>query len=187
MPLSLPRRKPANRQAPLKRHLPRPRERHPVHGAVVGHITDLETIVCRRVNGPTRVQTKRRHRSTVSVADRANPGSDAQRSPGQCNVGCNLHSDSAAFTWTGQLLSRPIEDCEGCPRGAGVRNLSLDGHRPSRPDLHCNFGGVPLGGGVVEEIPDRCRGVPYRRARPAHREQHTPSLASQAGRLVCGF
>jgi len=26
-----------------------------VHGAIVGHITDFETIVCRRVNGPTRV------------------------------------------------------------------------------------------------------------------------------------
>ncbi len=78
-----------------------------MHGAIVGHITDFETIVCRRVNGPTRVQTKRRHRSTVSVADRANPGSDAQRSPGQCNVGCNLHSDSAAFTWTGHPCAAP--------------------------------------------------------------------------------
>ena len=130
MPLSLPRRKPANRQAPLKRHLPRPRERHPVHGAVVGHITDLETIVCRRVNGPTRVQTKRRHRSTVSVADRADPGSDAQRSPGQCNVGCNLHSDSAAFTWTGHYLSRPVDDCDGYAALAAIRNIGLDDPSP---------------------------------------------------------
>jgi len=39
----------------------------------------------------------------VSAANRANPGSDAQPSPGQCNLGCNLHLDSAACTRTGQL------------------------------------------------------------------------------------
>ena len=45
------------------------------------------------------------------AAGQTNPGSDAQPSPGQCNFGCNLHSDSAAFTWTGQqppsLLTTP--------------------------------------------------------------------------------
>ena len=36
-----------------------------------------------------------------SAANRAKAGSDAQPSPGQCNLGCNLHPDSAAFTRTG--------------------------------------------------------------------------------------
>jgi hypothetical protein len=55
-----------------------------------------------RVNRSTRLETQQRHRSTVSGADQANPGSDAQLSLGQCNFGCNLPSDSAAFAWTGQ-------------------------------------------------------------------------------------
>ena len=38
------------------------------------------------------------------------------------------------------LLSRPVEDCEGCPTLAGVRNLGLDDPSAGRPGLHCNFG-----------------------------------------------
>jgi len=38
------------------------------------------------------------------------------------------------------LVSRPVEDCEGCPPLAGVRNLALDDPRAVRPDSHCNFG-----------------------------------------------
>ena len=38
------------------------------------------------------------------------------------------------------LLSRPVEDCEGCPPLAGARNLGLDDPRAVRPDSHCNFG-----------------------------------------------
>ena len=37
-------------------------------------------------------------------------------------------------------LSRPLEDCEGCPVLAGVRNLGLDDPSAGRSDLHCNFG-----------------------------------------------
>ena len=37
-------------------------------------------------------------------------------------------------------LSRPVEDCEGCPALAGVRNLGLDDPSAGRPDSHCNFG-----------------------------------------------
>ena len=39
-------------------------------------------------------------------------------------------------------VSRPSEDCEGCPALAGVRNLGLDDPSPDRPVLHCNFGGA---------------------------------------------
>ena len=39
-------------------------------------------------------------------------------------------------------LSRPSEDCEGCPALAGVRNLGLDDPSAGRPVLHCNFGGA---------------------------------------------
>jgi hypothetical protein len=55
MPLPLPGREPANRNAPLERHRPCLRERHPVLGAVVGHITDLEAIAGRRVKGSSRL------------------------------------------------------------------------------------------------------------------------------------
>ena len=48
MPLSLPGREAANRKALLERHCPCLRERHPVLGAVVGHITDLEAIAGQR-------------------------------------------------------------------------------------------------------------------------------------------
>jgi hypothetical protein len=59
-------------------------------------------------------------RSTVSAADQANPGSDAQRSPGHCDFGCNLHSDSAAFTWTGQLSGRAVVKMRMLPVAAVV-------------------------------------------------------------------
>jgi hypothetical protein len=38
------------------------------------------------------------------------------------------------------FLSRPVEDCEGCPAHAGVRNLGLDDPSAGRPDSHCNSG-----------------------------------------------
>jgi hypothetical protein len=38
------------------------------------------------------------------------------------------------------FLSRPVEDCEGCPALAGVRNLGLDDPSAGRPDSHCNSG-----------------------------------------------
>src|SRR6478609_11543302 len=37
-------------------------------------------------------------------------------------------------------VSRPLEDCEGCPALAGVRNLRLDDPSADCSDLHCNFG-----------------------------------------------
>jgi hypothetical protein len=37
-------------------------------------------------------------------------------------------------------LSRPLEDCEGCPVLAGVRNLGLDESQRRCSDLHCSFG-----------------------------------------------
>ena len=37
-------------------------------------------------------------------------------------------------------LSRPREDCEGCPVLAGVRNSGLDESQRRCSDLHCNFG-----------------------------------------------
>jgi hypothetical protein len=52
-----------------------------------------------------------------------------QPSPGQCS----LHPDRTS-------MSRPLEDCEGCPALAGVRNLNLDDPSAGCSDLHCNFG-----------------------------------------------
>src|SRR6478752_8232028 len=37
-------------------------------------------------------------------------------------------------------LSRPLEDCAGCPALAGVRNLGLDDPSAGCPDSHCNSG-----------------------------------------------
>src|SRR6185312_13430359 len=102
MPLSLPRRKPANRQAPLKRHLPRPRERHPVHGAVVGYITDLETIVCRRVNG----------RRAFRRNDLIDQQSRSQTAPIPAATR-NVHLDNATSgaTFTRTVQPSPGQDC----------------------------------------------------------------------------
>ena len=83
---------------------------------------------------------QRRHRQPVSAANRANPGSDAQPSPGQCNLGCNLHTDSAAFTRTGHLLSVPVEGCERLPGLPGVRKVSPDSLTRRCSDQGCNFG-----------------------------------------------
>ena len=64
----------------------------------------------------------------------------------------NVHLDNATsgatFTRTVQpspgqdtpILSRPLEDCEGCPALAGVRNLGRDGPSAGCSDLHRNFG-----------------------------------------------
>src|SRR6478752_5798213 len=50
-----------------------------------------------------------------------------------------LVPNSATFTRTGQHLSVPVKDCEGCPARAGVRNLEADDPSGGRPALHCNF------------------------------------------------
>jgi hypothetical protein len=44
-------------------------------------------------------------------------------------------------------LSRPVEDCAGCPALAGVRNLGLDDLSAGRPDSHCNSGDRRTGAG----------------------------------------
>jgi hypothetical protein len=38
-----------------------------------------------------------------------------------------------------QSLSRPVEDCEGCPALAGVRHIGLDNPGADSPHLPCNF------------------------------------------------
>ena len=43
--------------------------------------------------------------------------------PSRLTVGSK---SSATTDTTTSLLSRPVEDCEGCPGLAGVRNLGLD-------------------------------------------------------------
>ena len=43
-------------------------------------------------------------------------------------------------TTTASSLSRPLEDCEGCPALAGVRNLGRDAPSAGCSDLHRNFG-----------------------------------------------
>ena len=53
-----------------------------------------------------------------------------------------LTPNSATSTRTGQGLSSPVEDCEGCPALAGIRNVGLDTPSARRPDSLCNFGGV---------------------------------------------
>ena len=55
--------------------------------------------------------------------DEGNPGSDAQPSPGQCNLGRNLHPDSAAFTRTGHL-SVPVEGSTDCRPAWGSQSRS---------------------------------------------------------------
>src|SRR5258705_11374863 len=62
-----------------------------------------------------------------------NTRSDSQPKSGRCNLPRNLSPDVATFTRTRHRppplpnrLSRPLEDCEGCPVLAGVRNLGLD-------------------------------------------------------------
>ena len=61
-------------------------------------------------------------------------GRDAGRQCRQCNFGCNLHADSAAFTrqQSSSDLSRPVEDCAECPALAGVRNRIRSGRSQSR-------------------------------------------------------
>jgi hypothetical protein len=54
--LCLPGREPANRNALLERHRRCLRERYPVLGAAVGHITDLEAIVGQGDTESTRIE-----------------------------------------------------------------------------------------------------------------------------------
>ena len=52
-----------------------------------------------------------------------------------------LTPNSATFTRTGQPPTvSSIEDCEGCPALAGVRNLGLDDPSAGCSDSHRNFG-----------------------------------------------
>ena len=102
-----------------------------------------------------------------------------QPSPEQCN----LHPNRTATS-----LSRPVEDCEGCPALAGVRNLSLDDPRSGRPDSHCNFGGVGPQREIVQEF---TIGVPKWRLwwypRPTRRlgGQRRPTMFARRAVLAC--
>ena len=96
-------------------------------------------------------------------------------------------------------MSRPVEDCDGCPALAGVRNLGLDDPSAGRPDLHCNFGdrthpGVSSGGKRDREstesrrlssVAERSRAAPARPAVEGGRaaSSATPFLPSV---LWCG-
>ena len=76
MPLALPGGEPTHRTAVLERHRPRRGQRHPVLGAVVGHITDLE-IVNRADQslGPRAITPSQ---LTVSAVEPTKLGSDSQ-------------------------------------------------------------------------------------------------------------
>ena len=153
MPLSLPRRKPANRQAPLKRHLPRPRERHPVHGAVVGHITDLETIVCRRVNG-------RRAFRRNDVIDQQSRSQTEPIPAATRNVHLDNATSGATFTRTvqpslGQDTKRSGESREGCEGRV---------HRKSVWKCHRSHGHNPVRCSAASVSAPRRRGAEPRRA-----------------------
>ena len=50
-----------------------------------------------------------------------------------CLIWVGLHDAATA-------MSRPVEDCEGCPALARIRSLGLDDPSAGRPGLHCNFG-----------------------------------------------
>ena len=74
------------------------------------------------------------------ASDLANPGSDSQSNSGLRKIIRKVSLEFANFDWTRQPLSRPLQDCEGCPAFAGVRNLSLDNPSAGCSDLHRNFG-----------------------------------------------
>ncbi len=56
------------------------------------------------------------------------------------SFGARLAAPSAGAPEEPWLMSRPLEDCEGCPVLAGVRNLGRDESQRRCSDLHCNFG-----------------------------------------------
>src|SRR6478736_2863641 len=118
----------------------------------------------------------------------ANPGSDAQPSPGQCNLGCNLHPDSAAFTRTGQplpcrpdpLLSPPItthllHSVHGLVTTPG---LVLD----LTPVKFLAFASEPLGG---ESWPRHCTSSPPATATSISYVRLPPPTAPNAAETRC--
>src|SRR5258708_5299463 len=100
MPLSLPRREPANGHAHLERHRPCLREGHLMLSTIAGHITDHETIVGRRVNRPPRLTNYPRHKSTVFATYIANPASDSQCKSGLRKIIRKVSLEFAKFDWT---------------------------------------------------------------------------------------
>jgi hypothetical protein len=80
----------------------------------------------------------------VFATNRPNPGSDSQSNSGLRKIIRKVSLEFAKFDWTGHIMSRPVEDCEGCPALAGVRKLGLDDPSSGRPDLHCNFGDLSI-------------------------------------------
>src|SRR6476469_1787184 len=69
MPLSLPGREAANRKTLLERHCPCLRKRHPVLGAVVGHITDLEP-------SPASARGRRASRCNTVIDQQSRPNTE---------------------------------------------------------------------------------------------------------------
>jgi hypothetical protein len=68
------------------------------------------------------------------------PRHDARTKSGLRKIRHKVSLDFAKVDWTRQTLSRPVEDCEGCPALARIRSLGLDDPSAGRPDLHCNSG-----------------------------------------------
>ena len=105
-------------------------------------VGDLELPARRRRRRAPADHTHPRHGKAVLRPDRPTSSKSAtyvrtpqprpQTNPELRNLDPNRTISSA--------MSRPVEDCEGCPALAGVRNLGLDDPSAGRPDSHCNSG-----------------------------------------------
>jgi hypothetical protein len=97
---------------------------------------------------------------TGPASSKPQPMSELPQPPPQTNPELrNLHPNRT-------FLSSPVEDCEGCPALAGIRNVGLDTPSARRPDSLCNFGGVG----------------PRRRSRMHHRDHLRQPMAKATPR-----
>src|SRR6476620_7601693 len=95
-------------------------------------VGDLELPARRRRRRAAADHTQARHGKAVFRPDRPPRLQNPQPMSELRNPPRKLTPNSATFTRTGQKkptpslppLSRPVEDCEGCPTLAGVRNLA---------------------------------------------------------------
>ena len=119
------------------RHRPRVDQRQAPRDGLSIDVADLELPARRRRRRPPRTTLtlgtgKQSSGRTGPASQNPQPMSELRNPPRK------LTPNSATFTRTG--LSRPLEDCAGCPALAGVRNLGLDDPSAGCPDSHCNSG-----------------------------------------------
>jgi len=165
-------RKPAHRHALLERHRPRVDQRQAPRAGLGIDVGDLGLPARRRRRRPAADHTQARHGKAVFLPDRPLVFKTRNLCPNSATLPANypelrnLHPNRTS-------LSRPVEDCDGCPALARIRSLGLDDPSADRPDLLCKFGDRRIRAGLAAAACPICHPLTRRADATSHRRRAT--------------